>query len=115
MSNEEDFNRRAKALLDDNVDALDAATLSKLHQARNRALEAKRRPQVGAWLGAGAIAASLTVAVITFDQQPTQLPAIYEDPLQQAAAEDLELMDDLDFVAWLVLEEETFDNVDQST
>ncbi|MFT5212275.1 MAG: hypothetical protein ACI9CE_004017 [Flavobacterium sp.] len=33
------------------------------------------------------------------------LPSIYEDPIQQAAAEEMELLNDLEFVAWLLLEE----------
>ena len=38
-------------------------------------------------------------------REPAGLPGIYEDPMQQAGAEEMELMDDLDFMAWLVLEE----------
>ncbi|HIL82686.1 MAG TPA: DUF3619 family protein [Pseudomonadales bacterium] len=116
---EEEFNNKAKHLLDENVDRLDAATLAKLHQARNRALEhaGKRSgfPAYSGWMGAGAMAASLAVGVVYFDQQPPPLPAIYEDALQQAAAEEIELMDDLDFVAWLVLEEDDLNHVDSST
>ena len=37
--------------------------------------------------------------------EPEPLPVIYEDPVQQAAASEMELMDDLDFVAWLLLQE----------
>jgi hypothetical protein len=118
---EEEFNNKAKDLLDENVDKLDAATLSKLHQARNRAVESvgksggKKLPAYSGWLGAGAMAASLAVGVVYFNQQPPPLPAIYEDPVQQAAAEEIELMDDLDFVAWLVLQEDDFNHVDTST
>jgi hypothetical protein len=122
---EEEFNNKAKDLLDENVDKLDAATLSKLHQARNRAVESasksagksagKKLPAYSGWVGAGAMAASLAVGVVYFNQQPPPLPAIYEDPVQQAAAEEIELMDDLDFVAWLVLQEDDFNHVDTST
>lgn len=104
----EKFDEKTRELLDDHAERLDAATLSKLHQARNRAVERKRRFSVQpGWAGAGALVASLAVAVIYFDnQQLPPLPAIYEDPLQQAAAEEMELMDDLEFYAWLVLQEE---------
>ena len=114
---EEEFDNKARALLDEHVEGLDAATLSKLHQARNRALEhaGRRLPAASCWMGAGAMAASLAVAVVYFNQAPPPLPAIYEDPVQQAAAEDFELMDDLDFVAWLVLEEDDLNHVDTST
>lgn len=107
--NEDSLNKKSKDLLDEHAEHLDAATLSKLHQARNKALEKdKRNISIGAgWAGAGALAASLAVGVIYFDtQQVPTLPAIYEDPLQQAAAEEMELMDDLEFYAWLVLQED---------
>ena len=116
---EEEFDNKAKDLLDKHVDGLDAATLSKLHQARNQALESAGKrvglPAYSGWVGAGAMAASLVVGVVYFNQQPPPLPAIYEDPIQQAAAEEIELMDDLDFVAWLVLEEDDLNHVDSST
>ena len=113
------FNHKAKGLLDDHVDGLDAATLSKLHQARNEALALAGKPisfaAYSGWLGVGAMAASLVVGVVYFNQLPPPLPAIYEDPVQQAAAQEIELMDDLDFVAWLVLEEDDLNHVDWST
>jgi len=118
---EEAFNKKAKDLLDEHVDKLDAATLSKLHQARNQAVESvsqragKKLPAYSGWAGAGAMAASLMVGVVYFNQQPPPLPAIYADPIQQAAAEEIELMDDLDFVAWLVLQEDDVNHVDTST
>lgn len=116
---EEAFNKKAKDLLDEHVDKLDAATLSKLHQARNRAVDSQRAdkklPAYSGWAGAGAMAASLIVGIVYFNQQPPPLPAIYEDPVQQAAAEEIELMDDLDFVAWLVLQEDDANHVDTST
>ena len=106
MTNKE-LQEKAKRLLDEHVDKLDSATLSKLHQARSQALEGAGRRQTNypGWVGAGALAASLSVAFVYFEQQPPPLPSIYEDPIQQAAAADLELMDDLEFIAWLVLEE----------
>lgn len=109
---EESFKNKSKDLLDEHSSALDAATLSKLHQSRNLALDAKpgRVTAPAGWIGAGALAASLTVAVVYFDARPdATLPVIYDDPLQQAVAEELELMDDLEFYAWLVLQEESFD------
>jgi hypothetical protein len=115
MSKEE-FNDKSRSLLDEHVDALDAATLSKLHQARTRAVAARRSrvPAYAGWAG-GALAASITLAVINFEQGPPPLPSIYEDPLQQAAAEELEFVDDLEFIAWLILEEEETNDVVEST
>ena len=103
---EQSFHRKASELLDESVDRLDGPTLSKLHQARSRALEAKS-PMFNwqAFSGAGALAASVAMVFVLFDTAPEPLPVIYEDPVQLAAAQEIELMDDLDFVAWLVLQE----------
>ena len=113
-----EFQKKAKRLLDESTSNLDAATLSRLHQARSQAIESTGRrssPWFG-WTTAGAAAASLTVGIIYMDQQQMPpLPNIYEDELQQAAAEEMELIDDLDFIAWLVLEEGEFDDVVKSS
>ncbi len=112
------FDKKAKELLDESVDGLDGPTLSKLHRARSNAVARAGQTTPSSWLGwttAGAVAASLAVAAIYIDRQPPPLPSIYEDELQQAAAEDMELLDDLDFIAWLVLEEgELSDEIDRS-
>lgn len=104
-----EFEKKSKELLDEHADSLDGPTLSRLHQMRSNAISRKTRspylPYVG-WTGAGAVAASLFVAVVYLDRSPEPLPTIYEDPLQQAAAEELELINDLDFYAWMVLEED---------
>ena len=115
---ENEFQKKAKRLLNESTDNLDGATLSRLHQARSKAIESSgvKSPWWFGWTTAGAVAASLTVGIIYFDQQQMPpLPNIYEDELQQAAAEELELIDDLDFIAWLVLEEGEFDDVVKSS
>lgn len=102
------FNKRAKELLDESVESLDGPTRSRLHRARSNAVARAGQPAPSSWFGwttAGALAASLAVAAIYVDRRPPPLPSIYEDELQQAAAEDIELLTDLDFIAWLVLEE----------
>lgn len=109
MDNQE-FERQAKQRLDEHAAGLDGKTSSALHRARVAALQSKSARPLGfgplAWMGAGAITASFAVVLLFFNPQPAPLPVIFEDPLQQAAAEELELMDDLEFIAWLVLEEE---------
>ena len=92
--------------MDEHAESLPGETRSKLHQARTKAVAHNPGARYGLWLGAGAVAASLTVAVLVADQEPPPLPDIYADPTQQAAAENLELMDDLEFIAWLVLQED---------
>ncbi|MFT7218679.1 MAG: hypothetical protein ACI8Z1_000290 [Candidatus Azotimanducaceae bacterium] len=105
-----EFEKDARDILNDHVDGLDGATLSKLHRLRFKAVANQLGHKIWfplrACLGAGALAASIAVAVLFIDRQPSPLPAIYGDPSQQAAAENLELMDDLEFIAWLVLEED---------
>ncbi len=102
----EKFEQKARALLTESDDNLDAATLSRLHQARNHAMSntATNRSPVYWWAGSSALAAGILTFGIYLNQIPP-LPDIYEDPLQQATAENMELLDDLDFIAWLVLEE----------
>ena len=114
---EKDFNQKAKMLLDENASGIDGATAAKLHQMRNRAVAAadRTRSTYPGWIGAGALAASLAVTFVYFDQQLPTLPNIYEDPVQQAAAEELDLMHDLDFMAWLVLEEGGLNDVVESS
>ena len=109
--NDDNLNRRAAALLDEHADALDGPTRARLHQARNRALAGVSPVRrVLPWAGAGAVAAGIFAVTLLVTQATPPLPAIYEDPLQQAAAEDMELMDDLEFMAWLVLEEDYQDD-----
>lgn len=114
-----EFEKDARDRLNEHVDGLDGATLSKLHQARSKALANQSGGKIWfphrAWLGAGTLAVSIAVAVLFIDRQPSPLPAIYEDPRQQAAAENLELMDDLEFIAWLVLEEDLADETTRSS
>lgn len=102
------FERKAAELLDESVAGLDANIASRLHQARSLALES--RPvwlQWPAWTGAGALAAGLASVFLLMDMRPleTGSPTLYEDAVQQATAESLELMDELDFLAWLAMQE----------
>ncbi|MBT4160992.1 MAG: hypothetical protein HOC70_14855 [Gammaproteobacteria bacterium] len=100
------FEEKAKRLLDESVEYMDGPTAAKLHQARSRALESRSRSfRWQTWSGAGALAASVALVAVFVVREPAGLPVIYEDPMQQAVAEEMELMDDLDFMAWLVLEE----------
>ena len=123
MSDDNDhsnFERRAKRAFDDSVAALDAATRSKLTQARYRALEeqtaARDRGFRSSLLPAGAVAATALVAFLVVWQATP--PA----PVPQAAAlgdleillgeEDLQMLDEeIEFYGWLE-EQPEFANVD---
>jgi len=116
--------RRARAAFEASVAGLDAATLSKLNQSRQRALAAAagERSQSSsrwwAWAPAGALAAAALVAVLLL-RAPSGPEATGDslavaaageqalDPLVLlAAGDDLDLATeaDLDFYAWVELE-----------
>ena len=104
------FLQQSKKLLDDSADALDAATLSRLNQARQKALDT-RRSNLFTGGRIGIVFASFSVAVIvallwttTPLQQPETLAQQYEDIDMLIAEADLELLEDLEFVSWLLEE-----------
>jgi hypothetical protein len=104
---EAELARLAKAALDASVENLDAATLSQLNQARQHALS--QGPQTlrqRFWLplGAAALASlAIVIALPLLTPQPA-LPLL--DPASEDAyyssQEDLELLEDLDLVLWLM-------------
>jgi len=119
FSNKEFFNknflRHSKKLLDDSVDSLDAATLSRLNQARQKALGSRatgtHRTNFFLTAGTGAVFVSFAVAAIVVllwttvpQQQPPVLAQQYEDIDMLTSDAELDLLEDLEFVSWLVEE-----------
>lgn len=115
---------RIRRRLDEDVDRLDGATLSRLEQARRRALAVlaqPRRPRwpmtwlarrpAGDWLvPAGAFASVVTIAVaLTFMvAEPGNGLAREVDDLELlTAGEELELYENLEFYQWLQDREQT--------
>jgi anti-sigma-K factor RskA len=111
---------RSKALFDASVAELDASTRSRLCQARHAALEqAQRRPRGGWWMPAlatAAMAALVAMILPRFDAQPQQ-----QQPLSEslAAADDmtllmndesLDLLEEMEFYAWLAETPDAFDS-----
>jgi hypothetical protein len=103
---------RAKAVFDESVDNVDGRTRSALTQARHAALaELEDGKHSHAWRIwgplSGATAAMLVLAVMfgpiwTTTQAPQDSGAMpFEDFDIVADAENFELMEDLDFYAWL--------------
>jgi len=95
--------------LDQSIEHLDGPTLSRLNQARHRALSQSAKPRLfnARWLKAAAIAAVLLALVngwmmfSTTDTQPMN-----SDVFELIVVnEDFELMQDLDFVAWMIEQE----------
>jgi hypothetical protein len=117
-----DFERRTKRVFDDSVAALDAATRSRLTQARYRALEeptsARNRRWRSALLPAGALAATALVAWLAVWQLPPSSDAVSGAPLADLeillGEEDLEMLDEeLEFYGWLE-EQPEFADADDS-
>lgn len=106
-----DFEARTKAAFDASVEALDGATRARLARARARALEELDAQRAGArgqrWLVPVAATAAAALAAWLALVQPSQRAA---DSLQVAALgdidlllaeEDLEMIEELEFYAWL--------------
>lgn len=112
MNNEEQFLRHACEALNESADGLDAATLSKLNQARQRALatvKATARPKwfvLSAWMGAAA-AAALVLMVGLRAPEPALNPQALGD-LEIVSSADAELLENLAFYEWagVVLDDE---------
>jgi hypothetical protein len=108
--NDERWIERAKALLDDSAENLDAATLSRLNRARQAAL-ATRRKGPGYWTwgavlaGAAAAVFGLAIGLHPHGGTPTPGPAASLDAgdIDVLTSDDdaLDLAENLDFYAWL--------------
>ena len=102
--------RKTKALFDDSVARTDAATQSRLNQARQRAMAEldTGRHWSGSWLPAGVAAAAAVVLVaVMLGRTPdvgSELEATVttDTDLQMLlTTDDLELIEELEFYAWL--------------
>src|SRR5262245_25446777 len=115
------FERRTKRVFDDSVAALDAATRSKLTQARYRALEeqasVRDRGVMSSLMPAGAVAATALVALLVVWQGPQRPPKVPDsEPLSDLeillGEEDLQMLDEeIEFYGWLE-EQPEFASVD---
>ena len=93
----------AKALFDASVDGLDGATLSRLNQGRNRALDELRAPHTRwmRWAPAAGAAAAVAMAVMVYIPGPEVevLPATITDMEILLGEESIEMFEDLEFYA----------------
>lgn len=101
------FTDRARSLFDESVDGLDAATLSKLNQGRQRALEKAKpaRSPLLRWAPAGGLATAAAVALLLIQTPTNELPtpdtsnaADFEILLGE---DSLDMLEDLEFYSWL--------------
>ena len=122
---EKAFLKHTRKVLDESAEALDAATLSRLNQVRQKALQSAQQSQQQltgrrfmAFKMPAAIAAS--VSIVLFGSwlmlSQTQLTGPDKLALDQLAYDDedinmlvsdteLELLEQLEFVSWLVVQE----------
>lgn len=98
---------RTRTALDDDAQAFDAATLSALNRARQRALDVARGTPRRGWLLPLAFAAAASAALAVVLVKPAVTP-VAPDPatldatdLELVAGGELELYDDWEFYAWL--------------
>jgi len=113
--------RSAKAIFDDSVERLDAATLSKLNRGRQAAIAeiAATSParQWLRWVPATGVATAALVAVVVFRGPATVEPPLASVPtladFEILIGEDtLDMIEELDFYSWIdVAELEATDNV----
>jgi hypothetical protein len=105
-----DMERRSRSAFDASVEALDAATRSRLARARARALEEFRRRRVPGpafWLPAGAAAAAIAAALL-WQREEAAAPRLaeaapfeFEDLELVAGGEEFEMLSEDDgFYAW---------------
>lgn len=95
--------------LDSSIEHLDASTLSRLNQARHNALDHVGRPRLvdSQWIKAGAFAL-LLVTIFNgwlFMSGPDMEQMDTDDFELIIANEDYELIRELDFVTWMIEEE----------
>jgi len=104
------FREKLRQALDDEAASLDAATLSRLHRARVRALRAKplwwQNPVVLATATASMASIVAWLLLTPIDTNLEQLPqSVGNDPDEvmeiMTLNVDLELMEDMDFYNWL--------------
>ena len=102
----DELERKAQALFEDSVEQLDARTRSKLTQARNLALDEVKKGASRRWIwapaGGFAVAAVIAVGVVLWPgRAPQPGAAALEDLEIVADSDNLDLLQDVEFYAWL--------------
>ena len=116
MKQPQDWTEQARELLDASAQNLDGATLSRLNQARQRALAAQTLRASPGWIWPRrlALAASLALAALVLwpdarngaDPATTASAALSPEDAELLADGALELTDDPEFYAWLDADDE---------
>ncbi len=95
--NDERLSALVCAQLDDDVAHLDAATISRLNQARQRALATSPTPR-WAWFGSAVTACAMLLALSSLWYAPVPTAPVFDELISDG---DLELIEELEFYAWL--------------
>jgi len=99
------FVARVRGALDAGDAALDGRVRAQLAAARRAAvneLDMRRPSDIGRWIPASAAACMLiAVGMFTWSVRLPTLP-VYDDAEAAEVAQDLDLLDDIEFVAWMV-------------
>ncbi|HEC28511.1 MAG TPA: DUF3619 family protein [Gammaproteobacteria bacterium] len=106
--NEREFIGKAKSTLDRQANNLDAATLSRLNQARQAALQQIKRPAKNrqAWVTAGGLAAAVLLTTIFLFRAEEIAVSTNIDEMEIIASNDgLDLYEQLDFYIWMAEED----------
>ncbi len=110
-NNEETFLERAREALE--AERLDDEIVERLAAARRSALDGlepgqpltPQHPLWSFWAPVGAFAVVVIAVALTLSSPDIPEFPYYESELQAAAADELELLEDLEFVAWMLVEE----------
>ena len=103
-SNNDEFEKSINQALDDSIDNLSPEVRRSLNQIRVNATEKK---STRFFLVPLASAFVLIFAVLIGSQQGTEKVIIEETPFAEVLQEDLELIDDLEFIYWINEESES--------
>jgi len=109
--NEDEFLQKSRQLLDESAQQLDAHTLSRLNQARQRAIDSRLHSRRFGLAIPATATAVVTIAVVSgwlwmpHSPVPQQPQIAMEDMEIISSDTELELLEDLDFIAWLAEED----------
>ena len=96
---------RARQHFDESVEALDAATLSRLNRGRQAALAnaGRRRSRWVLWAPLSGVAAAALVAAVLLQLPQADVPeiAVAADLDILLGEESIDMLEDLEFYAWL--------------
>jgi len=101
MTDEHTLENRVNQALDDSVDSLSPELRRQLNQIRMKAIE-KKSHKMPLWKMASAFSVLMTVTLAwQFNSQQSDVAIT---PFAEVLNEDLEMLDDLEFVYWLAEE-----------